>query len=54
MKFGQFIQYYNRKKNVKKIAKTATWKLVPGPFVFSKNEAQSLLDNEIFEASYLY
>ena len=25
---------------------------VPGPFVFTKNLAQPLLENEIFEASY--
>ena len=29
-------------------------KLVPGPFVFSKNQAQFLLENETFEVSYLY
>ena len=51
MKFDQFISYYKRKNFIKKIA---TWKLVPGPFTFAKNEAQTLLENEIFEASYLY
>ena len=34
-------------------SKTAISK-VPGPFVFTKNLAQPLLENEIFEASYLY
>ena len=34
--------------------KTAAWKLVPGPFIFPKNEAYLVLANEIFEASYLY
>ena len=34
--------------------KTATWKLVPGPLVFLKNQTQPLLENEIYEASYLY
>ena len=38
----------------KNSAKTAAWKLVPGLFVFAKNYTQFLLENEIFEASYLY
>ena len=38
----------------KNSTKIATWKLVPGPFVFANNYAQSLLENETFEASYLY
>ena len=38
----------------KSSTKTATGKLVPGPSVFTKNKAQLLLANEIFEASYLY
>ena len=55
MKFGQFRSHYKKKKIHQKIsAETATQKLVPGPFVFTKNEAQSLLENEIFEGSYLY
>ena len=37
----------------KKSTKTATWKLVLDPFVFAKNKAQLLLENENFEASYL-
>ena len=37
----------------KSFAEYVTWKLVPGPFVFAKNWAQPLLENEIFEASYL-
>ena len=41
------------KQLLKKTLKTTTWKLVPGPFVFAKNLAQPLLENEIFEASYL-
>ena len=31
-----------------------TKKLVPGSFVLAKNLAQPLLENETFEASYLY
>ena len=38
----------------KNSTKTAASKLVPGPFVFAKTEAQLLFANEIFEASYLY
>ena len=53
MKFGQFISYYKRKLS-KESTETATWKLVPDPFLFSKNEAQPLAENEIFEASCLY
>ena len=54
MTFGQFMSYYKRKISSKNSAKTSAWKLVPGPFVFAKNLAQLLLENEIFEASYLY
>ena len=54
MKFGQFMSYYKRKKLSKHFAKTATWKLVPGPFVFTKDKAKPLLENEIYEASYLH
>ena len=32
----------------KSSAKTVTWKLVLGSFVFAKNELQPLLENEIF------
>ena len=35
MKFGQFMSCY-KKKLSKYFTKTATWKLVPGPFVFVK------------------
>ena len=54
MKFGQFMLYYKRKISSKNFTKTVAWKLVPGPFVFAKNEAKLLLANEIFEASYLH
>ena len=37
MKFDQFMSNYNKKKLSKIFAKTATGKLVPGPFVFAKN-----------------
>ena len=37
----------------KNFTKTAISK-VPGPFVFTKNLAQPLLENEIFEARCLY
>ena len=35
-------------------AKPATRKLVPQPFVFSKNYPQLLLENDVSEVSYLY
>ena len=38
----------------KSFTKTATGKLVPGPSVLTKNKAQLLLANEVFEASYFY
>ena len=44
MKFGQFMPYYKGKKQ-KSSTKNAAWKLVPGPFLFAKNEAQLLLEN---------
>ena len=51
MKFDQFMSYYERENFVKKIYKISQ---VPGPFVFTKNLAQPLLENEIFEARCLY
>ena len=36
MKFGQFMSLLKKKKN-QKGHQNATWKLVPGPFVFAKN-----------------
>ena len=51
MKIDQFMSYYKRKYFVKKFYKIPQ---VPGPFVFTKNLAQPLLENEIFETSYLY
>ena len=36
MRFGQFMSHYKR-KSFTNSAKTATWKLVSGPFVFAKN-----------------
>ena len=54
MEFGQFMSYYQRKKLSKNFTKTATSKLVSSPFVFAKNYTQPLLENEIFERSYLH
>ena len=42
MNFGQFISYYKRKILAKNYAKTASWKLVPDPFVLAKNIKQNL------------
>ena len=52
MGFGQFRSYRKRKKYIKKLYKNCC--LVLGPSVLAKKEAQLLLENEIFEASYLY
>ena len=37
MKFGQFTQYYKIIFLLKNFMKNMAWKLVPGPFQFSKN-----------------
>ena len=42
-----------KKKIWKNYIKAAVWKLAPSPFVFVKNSAQSPLENEMFEPSYL-
>ena len=44
MKFGQFVSYFQRKKIIKKFYENYDLKLVPGPLVFAKNEAQLLLE----------
>ena len=51
MKIDQFMSYYKRTNFAKKFYKILQ---VPGPFVFTKNLAQPLLENEIFEARCLY
>ena len=49
------MSYYKRKNILSKTStKTATWKLVPDPFMFAKNYTPSVLVNENFEASHLY
>ena len=48
-----YIMLQKKKALSKNSTKTATWKLVPGPFVFLKNLAQSQLEYQIFKASYL-
>ena len=48
------MSFCKRKISSKNSAKTATWKLVPDPIVFAINQAQLLLENEIFEVIYLY
>ena len=45
---------HKRKSFSKHSTKTAAWKQAPGFFVFARNQAQPLLENEIFEISYLY
>ena len=43
---------HHKKNIIKNSSKNCDLK-TPGPFVFSKNWAQSLLENEIFDVSYL-
>ena len=47
--------FYTTKKNFvsKTSIKTAAWQLVPDRFVFAKNKAQPLLENEVSEATYI-
>ena len=40
MKFGKFVQYYKVIFLPKNPTKNVGWKLVPGPFQFSKNPLQ--------------
>ena len=54
MKFGQFMSYSQINISPKNYTKTTAWKLVPDPFVSAKNYTQPLLENDIFEAIYLY
>ena len=54
MKFDKFMSYSKRTNFIKNYAKTGAWKLLPGPFMFAKSEAQPLLENETFKAIYLY
>ena len=54
MKTQPIYEIWLEKVLSKNSTKTQTWKLVPGPFVFAKTLAQPLLENEIFEGSYLY
>ena len=52
MKFGQLMSYCKRKKFINKFYKNYDLKSFRP--VFTKNLVPSLLENEIFEASYLY
>ena len=50
MKYGQFISYYKRRYLIKNYTKTASWKLVLGPFVFPAHP----LENEFLkQATYI-
>ena len=46
----QFISISKQVISSKKSTKSVAWKLVPGPFVFVKNEPQPLSENKVFEA----
>ena len=54
MKFDKFMSYYKRKNFIIKCYKNFGLKTSPRSFVFAKFYAQPLLENGIFEASYLY
>ena len=54
MKFGKSMPHYKTKNFIKKLYRIYSLKLVPGPFVFAKNQAQLPLENECFETTYLY
>ena len=54
MKFSQFMLYYKRKNFIKKLSKNCGLKTSSRPFSVCKELKQLLLENEIFEASYLY
>ena len=43
--------HIRKEKFLSKNFTSATWKLVPGPFLFAKNQAQPLLDNGSFKAT---
>ena len=47
------MSYQKRKYFIKNFTKTATRKLVPDLFEFAKNYAESLLENETFEARHV-
>ena len=54
MKFGQLCHIPKEIISSKNSARNVAWKLVPDSFVFVKNLPQPLLENEIFDAIYLY
>ena len=53
MKSGQFMSYYKRKKICQKILQELQSQKFHALLCLQKNLAQPLLENEIFEASYL-
>ena len=54
IKFGQFMPYYKRKNFIKKFYKNIDLKTSPRFFCVCKELGTTLLENEIFEARYLY
>ena len=52
MKFGQC--HFIKEKNLSKNSQNLHLETSSRPFVFAKNQAQPLLQNETFEGSYLY
>ena len=53
-KLASLCHITKEKNSSRNSTKPVGWKLVPGPIVFAKNEAQFLLLNEILEGNYLY
>ena len=54
MKFGQFMSYYKRKKNIRKFYENCSLKTSPRPFFVCKELGITSTENETFEASYLH
>ena len=54
MKFGQFMSYSKRNNIIKKLCKKCSLKTSSVPFRVCKELTKTFLENEIFEAIYLY
>ena len=54
MKFGQFMSSCKIENFIKKFYKNCVLNTSSGSFVFAKSEAQPVLENDFFEASFLY
>ena len=54
MKFRQFLAHYKRKNVIKNFCKTCGLKTSSRPFYVCKELGTASIENEIFEATYLY